>query len=185
MEFTWAKPNKNLFKRNRGAGFTQWTHKQGEVVRGAHVYYYKTGRPRGLVVATYVIPSAITKNMSDIMRFYDEYWDLRTFKNPLKESYLLSFVLLALVILFAAVWFGLYISKGITVPITSLAEATHRISRGDYDFQIDIEAQDEIGVLVDSFTRMTHDLKASQEKLNEANLSLSSTKTCWSRGGSS
>ena len=50
-------------------------------------------------MATYVIPSAITKNMSDIMRFYDEYWDLRTFKNPLKESYLLSFVLLALVIL--------------------------------------------------------------------------------------
>jgi len=173
----WTRPGKNFIEGTIKAGrlFSVTSGNQGEVVRGAQVIIDKAGRPRGVIVATYVIPSAISNNMADITRFYEEYWDLRTFKNPLKESYMLSFVLLALVILFAAVWFGLYISKGITVPITSLAEATHRISRGEYDFQIDIDAHDEIGVLVDSFKRMTHDLKASQEKLNEANISLSRT----------
>ncbi len=176
-DMVWARPGKGFIDGAIKAGrlFSVTSDNQGEVVRGAHVIFDKARRPRGVIVATYVIPASISNNIADITRFYDEYWDLRTFKNPLKESYMLSFVLLALVILFAAVWFGLYISKGITVPITSLAEATHRISRGEYDFQIDIDAHDEIGVLVDSFKRMTHDLKASQEKLNEANLSLSHT----------
>jgi len=145
---------------------------QGEVMRGASAYYNADGSLAGVVVASFAAPPGITKNLSDISRFYHEYWDLRTFKNPLKESYMFSFILITLVVVFAALWFGLYMSKGITVPITTLAEATHRISRGEYGFQVDIEARDEIGVLVDSFKRMTLDLQNSQEKLKEANLSL-------------
>ena len=38
---------------------------------------------------------------------------------------------------------------------------------GDYDFFIDLEAEDEIGVLVNSFNRMTLDLKNSKKKLEE------------------
>ncbi len=146
--------------------------KEGEVIRGASVFYDKAGKVAGVAVVDYFLSPVISRQSADINKFYNEYWDLRTFKNPLKESYMLSFILITLVIVFAALWFGLYISKGITVPITTLAEATHRISRGEYDFKVEIEAQDEIGVLVDSFKRMTLDLKDSQEKIKEANLSL-------------
>ncbi len=146
--------------------------RRGKVIRGAAVFYDRDGAAAGVVVADYLPSPGVSGNISRIDRFYREYWGLRTFKNPLKESYLLSFMLVTLVIVFAALWFGLYMSKGITGPIITLAEATHRISRGEYDFPADIEATDEIGVLVDSFKRMTRDLKSSKEKLEEANLSL-------------
>jgi two-component system nitrogen regulation sensor histidine kinase NtrY len=53
-----------------------------------------------------------------------------------------------LVINFLATWFGFGLAKGITVPIQNLAEATKKITQGDLDTHIDIEADDEIGVLV-------------------------------------
>ena len=149
--------------------------KQGDVVRAGSVYRDGSGRIAGVVVAVYVLSPVISGNIADITRFYQEYWDLRTFKNPLKESYILSFMLITLLIVFAAVWFGLYVSRTITVPITSLAEATNRISKGEYDFPLDVQASDEIGVLVDSFRRMTMDLNASREKLSEANRTLTAT----------
>ena len=129
--------------------------RMGEVISGAAVFKDRSGRPAGVVVASYFISPVISANLADVSRFYEAYWNLRTFKNPLKESYLLSFMLITLVILFAALWFGLYLSRIITVPITSLAHATDTISKGDYDVKIDVVASDEIGVLVDSFKRMT------------------------------
>ncbi|MGC2422944.1 MAG: ATP-binding protein [Nitrospirota bacterium] len=149
------------------------TMRMGEVISGAAVFKDRSGRPGGVVVASYFVSPVISANLSDVSRFYEAYWNLRTFKNPLKESYLLSFMLITLVILFAALWFGLYLSRIITVPITSLAAATDTISKGDYDVKIDVVASDEIGVLVDSFKRMTRDLKFSRHRLNQANETLS------------
>ena len=74
---------------------------------------------------------------------------------------------MTLLIIFSSVWFGFYLSKGITVPIQELAEGTDRVAAGDYDFFVDLEAEDEIGVLVNSFNRMTLDLKNSKTQLEE------------------
>ena len=53
-----------------------------------------------------------------------------------------------------------------------LAEATRKIARGNLDHRINIVADDEIGVLVDSFNQMTQDLKNSNEGLEHANIDL-------------
>ncbi len=174
--FSWAHADGKFLEKALKEGrpvSTSETRRMGEVVSGAAIFKNQAGRPAGIVVVSYFIPSAMSANLSDVSRFYRHYWNLRTFKNPLKESYLLSFMLITLVVLFAALWFGLYLSRIITVPITSLAEATDRISKGDYDVQIDVVASDEIGVLVDSFKRMTRDLKFSRHRLNQANETLS------------
>ena len=70
--------------------------------------------------------------------------------------------------MFAASWFGFYLAKTITVPIGMLAQGTQRIAEGDYTFFIDQEGPDEIGTLVNSFNRMTGDLKISKARLDEA-----------------
>ncbi|NTU51227.1 MAG: HAMP domain-containing protein, partial [Candidatus Aminicenantes bacterium] len=57
-------------------------------------------------------------------------------------------------------------------PIQDLAEATHKIAEGNLDHQINIVAEDEIGVLVNSFNQMTRDLKKSDENLQLANIDL-------------
>jgi two-component system nitrogen regulation sensor histidine kinase NtrY len=90
----------------------------------------------------------------------------------LKFSYIITLFLVTLLIIFSATWFGLFLAKGITVPIQDLADATHKIAQGNLDHQIDIVADDEIGVLADSFNRMTRDLKKSNQRLERVNLDL-------------
>src|SRR2546422_477874 len=58
------------------------------------------------------------------------------------------------------------------VPIQKLAEGTQAVASGDLNFRIKVKATDEIGVLVDSFNRMTRDLQASKAQLERANISL-------------
>jgi two-component system nitrogen regulation sensor histidine kinase NtrY len=85
---------------------------------------------------------------------------------------MITLSIVTLLIIFSSIWFGFYLSQGITVPIKELAEGTNRIASGDYDFFIDLESKDEIGVLVNSFNRMTMDLKTSKDQLEEANIEL-------------
>ena len=66
-------------------------------------------------------------------------------------------------------------ARGITIPIQQLAEGTRRIAGGDLDFKLGVEAQDEIGSLVESFNRMTKDLNDSQHKIRSVNQNLKTT----------
>ena len=59
-----------------------------------------------------------------------------------------------------------------TVPIQALAEATREISRGNFDHQIEVQAQDELGTLVRSFNRMTEQLGEGRRQINEFTQSL-------------
>ena len=54
---------------------------------------------------------------------------------------------------------GLYLSHSISAPIKMLMAATHEISRGNLNANLDIVSKDEIGALAASFNRMIKDLK--------------------------
>jgi hypothetical protein len=56
-------------------------------------------------------------------------------------------------------------SKTVTRPLVALAEATQEISRGRFDYRVDVQAGTEIGQLVDSFNRMAADLETSRSKI--------------------
>jgi two-component system nitrogen regulation sensor histidine kinase NtrY len=146
----------------------------GDLVSGAVPIYSSSG-PReviGLVVVSFYLPKTLTDKVSIISKTSDQYKQLTLLKNPLKFSYIITLFLVTLLIIFSATWFGLFLAKGITVPIQDLADATRKIAHGDLDYQIDIVADDEIGVLVDSFNQMTRDLKKSNERLEQVNIDL-------------
>lgn len=126
----------------------------------------------GVVIADLYIPESLVVKMEEISKSSEDYRQLKAFKNPIKGSYILSFLLITIVILFSATWFGFYLARGITIPIQRLAEGTNAIANGDLDFKIDVDAKDEIGILVRSFNKMTEDLKTNKKKLEEANISL-------------
>jgi two-component system nitrogen regulation sensor histidine kinase NtrY len=48
-----------------------------------------------------------------------------------------------------------------------LAEGTREVAAGNLKYKVRVRADDEIGILVDSFNRMTGDLAASQDQLEE------------------
>jgi len=126
----------------------------------------------GVVVVSYLMPKALVEKMAVISKTSDEYKQLKLLKNPIKISYMVTLLIVTLLIIFSATWFGMFLAKGITVPIQDLAEATRKIAGGDLEHQINIKADDEIGILVDSFNSMTRDLKKSKEGLEQANLDL-------------
>lgn len=127
---------------------------------------------RGWILIRMLVPQNMVSIIEDISGAYEEYRQFKTFKNPIKGSYILSFLIITLVIMFSATWFGFYLARGITVPLLKLAEGTQEVAQGNLDFKIDIRAKDEIGTLVNSFNKMTSDLKTNKTQLEEANFSL-------------
>jgi two-component system, NtrC family, nitrogen regulation sensor histidine kinase NtrY len=140
---------------------------EGDIIRGGVPIYSADKRVLGVVVVDYYVPKSITKRALQISRSYEEYKQLMFLKAPLKNSYILTLLLITLVIIFAATWCGLYLAKGITVPIQKLAEGTHEVAHGNWDYEIESGKDDEIGTLVESFNQMTRDLKQINLELEQ------------------
>ncbi len=132
---------------------------EGDIIRGGVPVYSGDRKILGVVVVDYYVPKSITNRALQISRSYEQYKHLTALKRPVKNSYILTLLLITLVIIFSATWFGLYLAKGITVPIQQLAAGTHEVAHGNWDYQIEAAGDDEIGTLVDSFNQMTRDLK--------------------------
>ncbi len=126
----------------------------------------------GVLAVDILIRAEMADQMDEITKSFEDYKQLKAFKNPIKESYILSFLVIVFVILFSATWFGFYLAKSITVPLQKLAEGTQEIAQGNLDFKIHVRAQDELGAVVNSFNKMTEDLRVSKTQLEEANRSL-------------
>jgi two-component system nitrogen regulation sensor histidine kinase NtrY len=126
----------------------------------------------GRISVTYVVPKGFVEKLRSIADASGQYGRIKLLKNPIKSNYMITLSMVTLVIIFLATWFGLTLAKEITVPIQDLVLATNRITQGDLDSRINIEADDEIGLLVKSFNQMTGDLKKSKNSLEEANITL-------------
>jgi two-component system nitrogen regulation sensor histidine kinase NtrY len=126
----------------------------------------------GRISVSYSVPKGFVDKLRSIADASEQYGQINILKKPIKFNYLITLSIVTLVIIFLATWFGLTLASGITGPIQDLAQATNKITQGDLDIQIDIEADDEVGLLVKSFNQMTKDLKKSKNGLEEANLSL-------------
>ena len=155
------KPDAEFLARAlRGIGVT-WTEPlgEGDVIRGGAPIFGAEKRIVGVAVVDYYVPKSLTKRAAQISQSYEQYKYLTFLKAPVKNSYILTLFLITLVIMFSATWWGFYLSKGITVPIQQLAEGTHEVAQGNWDYKIESSGDDEIGVLVQSFNQMTGDLK--------------------------
>ncbi len=119
-----------------------------------------------LIVATHVA-QRLEARIRGISQAFQEYKQLRLLKNPIKGIYIMLFLLMTLIIMFSFTWFGLYMARGITVPIQLLAEGTREVAAGNLTYKVEVQAHDEIGILVDSFNRMTSDLQAKHNELEE------------------
>jgi signal transduction histidine kinase len=67
---------------------------------------------------------------------------------------------------------ALLIAGRISDPIVALARGADEIRGGNLDITIDIKSEDEIGMLADSFNRMTTELKSTMAKLATLNRNL-------------
>ena len=161
---------KKTFDEGTDGQFIQ-SSRYGDLISGLVPVFSRTESKAvvGVVVVDRFIPGVFLTRLDAVSKGLAEYSEFKKLKRPMKITPLIWLSIVTLLIIFVSVWFGFYLSKGITVPIQELAEGTDRIASGDYDFFIDLESKDEIGDLVNSFNRMTLDLKNSKKQLEEAN----------------
>jgi sigma-B regulation protein RsbU (phosphoserine phosphatase) len=91
-------------------------------------------------------------------------------QNPLSQlvmSVLLLLFVILLILEAFALFFGIRIAGGITSAVKALHQGTRQIAKGDFDIQIDIPNEDELGDLAISFNEMAAAVKQGQEEAIE------------------
>ncbi|HYK42398.1 MAG TPA: ATP-binding protein [Thermoanaerobaculia bacterium] len=147
-----------------------------EVLRdGSH--RYRGARASGPViwVAGVRIGPAEAKSMEAIAAAWSEYKKLEVQKPAIKAANISTFLLITLAILFASAWIGQTLARRITLPIAALAESTRRLESGELSARVDVRAEDELGVLVESFNRMAAGLEDARDALLRSNEELQSS----------
>ncbi len=143
----------------------------GDLIQAVVPIWSGGGRGEREIVGTLIVASHVAQRLEarvrSISQAFQEYKQLKLLKNPIKGIYILLFLLMTLIIVFSFTWFGLYMARGITVPIQLLAEGTREVAAGNLNYKVEARAHDEIGILVDSFNRMTGDLQAKHNELEE------------------
>jgi len=83
-----------------------------------------------------------------------------------------GFLILSVLVLLVTAVIGLVISNGITKPVASLVRGTGEISRGNYDYRIDVRSGGELKFLARKFEEMSSSLKEKIGQLAERNAAL-------------
>lgn len=130
---------------------------------------------RGALVVSTFVPISLISKMDEIRAAYDNFKDINPLVYPIKTIYLILLVLMTLVILLGATWFGFYLAKHLATPLALLGDAAGKISKGEYEtVRIDSGSR-EINQLVTSFNQMTESLSQSEKEIKEANKNLKTT----------
>jgi two-component system, NtrC family, nitrogen regulation sensor histidine kinase NtrY len=140
-----------------------------DVIRGSAPIYAssETDSVSGAVVVDYYLPRSLAARATDISRVSEDYFQLRILRQPILRSYMLALVLIGLVVVTLASWFGMYLARSITGPIKLLAQGTEAIAAGNLNYKIPPVGDDELGHLVGSFNQMTADLRDSTAELEQ------------------
>ncbi len=128
------------------------------------------------LVADHYIPTSLAGRLISISSAFGEYQEAKRMKGPVKVMYTLILLMVALLAIFIGFWFGVTMARDITDPILGLAEGTEKIAAGNLDVYIEPTADDELGVLVRSFNKMTGDLRKARDELEKANQDLDSRR---------
>ncbi len=118
----------------------------------------------------------VSRNVDgNILRLLDEtqetvrlYNQLESERGRLLFEFGLLYLGFAVILILAAIWFGLWFAERLARPVGRLAGAAQRIGSGDLDVQVIEEGgDDEIAMLGRVFNQMTRQLKGQRETLLE------------------
>ncbi|MBV9145172.1 MAG: HAMP domain-containing protein [Acidobacteria bacterium] len=126
----------------------------------------------GMIIVAVPLPESFGSTMTDIAKSQHDYQQLAVSGKALRRTYILLLLLITALVLFAATWLSLFISKLVTRPVAALAEATEELSQGHFSYRVAVAAADELGELVASFNRMAAELEESRAKIEQSSREL-------------
>ena len=93
--------------------------------------------------------------------------ELKQSEQKIRQIGLSTLGVLTFMLIFASSWTALYIARGLTVPIKALAEGSDRIAQGNFGHRVEVLAEDELALLVESFNQMSAKLEENSAELQE------------------
>lgn len=122
-----------------------------------------------------LVDGNVLQHMATAERAVKEYTTLDGRKSRVQIAMTAMFAAIALLLLMAAVWFGLVFSEQLVTPISALITAAEKIRGGDLSARVPDtsagtpEQDDDIILLGRAFNRMTSQLQSQQKELLAAN----------------
>lgn len=102
-----------------------------------------------------------------------EYKELKEEGFGIQIQFAVIFFIISLMVVLAAVWFGLVIASRLVGPIENLVKAAERVRSGDLTAKVDeTKAYDEMAMLSRAFNRMTKQLSTQRQELEDTNKKL-------------
>jgi two-component system, NtrC family, nitrogen regulation sensor histidine kinase NtrY len=140
-----------------------------DVVRAAVPVRFSDGKLAAIVVVEERLDAPVLANLQTIL---DGLATLKPGAQLVRVSYLILVTVITLLIIFAAIWLGFYVARGITGPLQLLAEATKEVALGNYNVKLSGHTEDETGQLTSAFNLMTRDLARQRQEVEVARLGL-------------
>ncbi len=128
--------------------------------------YLFVGRP---------VEAKVLAHMETTQNAVKEYRQLEGRRFGLQLTISLIFVVVAMLLLLTAVWFGLNFANRLVRPISDLINAAERVRGGDMAARVRViekDSDDELNRLGRAFNRMTDQLEAQRGEVMEANRQL-------------
>ena len=120
-----------------------------------------------------VVDSRVTGHIDQINTAVSSYRKMESERSGIHVSFIIIFVMVALLMLLAAGWVGLTVARQLARPISNLITAAEEVSEGNLDYRVNAgQETDEISTLGHAFNTMTDQLQAQQRGLIDANREL-------------
>jgi two-component system nitrogen regulation sensor histidine kinase NtrY len=117
-----------------------------------------------------LVDSKVIDHMENAQSAVNEYRRLSDQISGIQIQFSVVFLLVALLLLLVAIWYGMYFAQRLVIPLSRLIGASERIRGGDFTARVETRADDdEIARLGRSFNRMTERLESQRGELIDIN----------------
>ena len=97
-----------------------------------------------------------------VQEAHNRYNELAILRDPLKTSFTLALSIIWLLSVLTAIWLAFIAARKLVAPINDLVEGTKAVAAGDYEKQLTLSGNDELGFLLRSFNTMTRKISRSR-----------------------
>ncbi len=126
---------------------------------------------------TQPVPQQLAQNAEAVQSVYRDYQELSLARDGLQRIFALTLTLTLLLALFTAIAIAFVLARRLSAPLAILAEATQAVAQGDFTPRAALPARDEMGVLTQSFNRMTRQLQEARAQADASRAEVESART--------
>ncbi len=114
------------------------------------------------------VPEKLAEDAEAVRLAYQDYQELSLSRLGLKRLYGITLTLALVLTLLTTVALAFLISEQMAAPLRALAKGTRAVAKGDFSQMHPVNSRDELGMLTQSFNRMTRQLAEARTATDES-----------------